>query len=259
MARIRSPGYPSFSLEQAVEYARKVHEADRQHPVPRDVAARHMGFTGLTGTSDRALSALMHFGLAEKVGKGEIRVTELALRIIHADTLDEMRAALHEAAFKPDLFKELRDRYPGAPPSAGSLSSYLSRENFAPAAIGPAAKAYLETCHYLQRERAYESDGDATEDKAESPPPKEIETMLASPLPNSTSAPAPAVRGVVSSPSAVRSDVFTIGDDGEVVVTLPTTMTQQTYDDLKDWLDLIGRKAQRKIAAERPRADNSDA
>lgn len=61
---------------------------------------------------------------------------------------------------------------------------------------------------------------------------------------------AAAARAFESNAAALpRRDVFTIGDDGEVVVTLPTTMSQQTYDDLKDWLDLIGRKAQRKIAS----------
>lgn len=258
MARIRSPGYPSFSLEQAVEYARKVHDADRQHPVPREVAAQHMGFTGLSGTSDRALSALMHFGLAEKVGKGEISVTDLALRIIHADSVEELREALHESAFRPDLFRELRDRYPGPPPSSGSLSSYLSRENFASAAIGPAAKAYLETCHYLQREQAYESGVDTVDEGSESPVHKETMTMLNTPAPAPASPP-PAMRMAEPSQSGLRRDVFTLGDDGEVVVTLPSTMTQQTYDDLKDWLDLIGRKAQRKIAVERPRVDDTDA
>lgn len=66
---------------------------------------------------------------------------------------------------------------------------------------------------------------------------------------------AAAAREFESGPAgAPRRDVFTIGDDGEVVVTLPTTMSQQTYDDLKDWLDLIGRKAQRKVIAASPKA-----
>lgn len=157
MARVRSPGYPYFSLSDAIEYARKVHEEDRQHPVSREVAAQHIGFTGNNGASDRALSSLMHYGLAEKASKGEIRTSDLALRIIHPQSVAERRAALSEAAFNPDLFRDLRERYPGSPPSQSSLASYLSRLNFAAVAIGPAAKAYLETCYFLQREGAYES------------------------------------------------------------------------------------------------------
>jgi hypothetical protein len=62
---------------------------------------------------------------------------------------------------------------------------------------------------------------------------------------------APAAQVVASAPPlrSERSDVFTIGDGGEVVVTLPAVLTQDAYDDLKDWLDLIGRKAKRRIVA----------
>lgn len=168
MARLRSPGYPNASLNDVVEFARRIHEKDRQHPVSREVAAQHMGFSGITGSSDRALSALLHFGLAEKVVKGEIRVSDTALRILHSHSLDERREALREAAFNPSLFQELRDRYPGEPPSQSGLASYLTRSNFSPGAILPAAKAYLETCYHLQREGAYESDPSGEEARAES-------------------------------------------------------------------------------------------
>jgi len=83
--------------------------------------------------------------------------------------------------------------------------------------------------------------------------------MLASPLPAPPTTLPAQLRQPEAPPSGLRRDVFTIGDDGEVVVTLPSTMTQQTYDDLKDWLDLIGRKAQRKIAVSQPRSDDTDA
>jgi hypothetical protein len=210
-----------------------------------------MGFTGLSGTSDRALSALMHYGLAERVGKGEIRVTDLALSAIHPESLMERRAALREAGFNPTLFRELRDRYPGPPPSLGSLSSYLSRENFAPAAIAPAAKAYLETCQFLQREQAYESGSEEAERGAEPSnmpvpidQPAQVHNLIAAPSQYGFQSVPPNLRAPVQ-----RPDVFTIGSDGEVVVSLPTVLTQEAYDDLKDWLDLIARKAKRKIVA----------
>lgn len=156
MARIRSPGYPNVSLEQVIENVGKVHQQDRQHPVDRSAVALHLGFSGLSGAADRALSALLHYGLMEKVKKGELRVTDLALRILHPCDPSERREALYEAGFAPELFTELRQRYPEAPPSRDSLSSYLSRSGFASAAIPAATKAYLETCYFLQREHAYD-------------------------------------------------------------------------------------------------------
>lgn len=246
MARVRSPAYPGHSLSDTIEYARKIHAEDRQHPVDRGVAAQHMGFSGLTGTSDRALSSLLHYGLAEKAGKGEIRVTDLALKILHPDNEAERREALNEAGFSPQLFQELRKRYPGNPPAPSNLESYLSREGFASAAIGPATRAYLETCRFLEQERAYESDGAGAEPAPESPPnrpnqeaPKvqqqPINTAGAQPL-----APVPT--------PGMRRDVFTLSGGGEVVLTLPQSLSQQDYDDLNDWLELMGRKAKRSVA-----------
>ena len=196
MTRIRSRGYPNQSLEQVIENTRKVHEADRQHPVDRETIARHLGFGGLSGASDRALSALLHYGLMEKVKKGELRVTDLALAIIHPHNDDERRRALFEAGFSPDLFQELRERYPESPPSRESLSSYLSRSGFATAAIPAATKAFLETCSFLQRERAYDLGVASPEPEPESAYPDQETTMQ----PQSTTVPTATSASMAMSP-----------------------------------------------------------
>lgn len=217
MARIRSPGYPSFPLEQVVDFASKIHAQDRQHPLDRETAARHIGFAGLSGASDRALSALIHFGLAERVQKGELRITDGALRILHPNNTQERRVALHEAGFQPDLFKELRDRYPEGPPSKESLGSYLLRSGFASAAIPAATKAYLETCYFLQRERAYEFDvaggHDAPEQEPE-PQPEPVPMQTAA-VPTPSAAPPRVPAAVVQEPhtptasrTMVRNEIY---------------------------------------------------
>lgn len=168
MSRLRSPAHPNSSLPDAVEYARKIYDRERRNPVSREVAVQHMGFSGVSGSSDRALATVLHYGLAEKVAKGEVRVSDLAVSILHPENRHEFRKAIQEAAFNPTFFAELRRRYPDEPPSPSSLSSFLSRSGFASAAIGPAAKAYIETCQYLRQERAYDSDVPEEDDDAES-------------------------------------------------------------------------------------------
>ena len=170
MLRIRSPGYPNASLPEVIDFARKIYGKDRQHAIPREVACQHMGFTGSSGSSDRAISALFHFGLAEKVQKGEMRITGLAVRILLPDTPEESREALREAGFRPSLFRELHEKYPESPPSLSALSAHLTRQGFASVAVLPAAKAFLATCEFLQRENAYESESTEEEDEAPSPP-----------------------------------------------------------------------------------------
>ncbi|HVR90177.1 MAG TPA: hypothetical protein VHG29_03650 [Novosphingobium sp.] len=246
MARIRSPRYPFHNLDETIELVAKIHAEDRQHPVGRDVAARHMGFSGISGTSDRALASLMHYGLAEKAVKGEIRVSSLALEILHPSHDGERTKALNTAGFNPELFQELRQRYPEAPPSAASLESFLTRSGFAPVAIRPASKAYLETCQFLQRNGAYESDGETNPLAAESADQIDPKEPYAVSAQSTTINPATFAASV----SAIRGDVFTLQGGGEVIANLPDSMTQRDYDDLKDWLELMIRKAGRKVVVQ---------
>ena len=244
MARIRSPRYPFHNLDETIELVSKIHAEDRQHPVSRDVAARHMGFSGISGTSDRALSSLMHYGLAEKAVKGEIRVTSLALEILHPSHESERVKALNVAGFSPELFRELRERYPEAPPSAASLESFLMRSGFAPVAIRPASKAYLETCQFLQRNGAYERDNASpvsAEELVDRGDPKD-QTAMSAPII------LPMQNPPATLPTSIRGDVFSLQGGGEVIANLPDTMSQRDYEDLKDWLELMIRKAGRKVS-----------
>ncbi|KKB12694.1 hypothetical protein VE25_06085 [Devosia geojensis] len=169
MARAQSPGYPNMSLPKAIQAVKKIHEADRRNPIDRAVAAKHIGYSGQSGASDKALASLAHYGLTEKTGKGEIRVSPLAVDILHPDKPEARKAALLAAAFKPNIFADLRDRFGGGHVSEDALKSYLIRENFLDRAINPVTQAYLETCRYLEQEKAFESDGLGGPDEPESP------------------------------------------------------------------------------------------
>lgn len=159
MARLRSPSYPSVSLPDAIEMIEKIHSVERTYPVERSVAAQHLGYTGITGHSAKILAALLQYGLLEKVAKNEVRVSDIAVEILHPDDREQKAEALHRAAFKPALFGDLLDRFPDGVPSEGNLRSYLVKQGFSDRAIGPAIKAYLQTCEYAQQMTGYESHG----------------------------------------------------------------------------------------------------
>lgn len=158
MARVQSPGYPNMSLPKALAAVKKIHDADRRNPIDRLVAAKHIGYGGLSGASDKAIASLAHFGLTEKTGKGEIRVSNLAVDILHPTSVGDRQKALLEAGFNPQIFADLRERF-GEHVSEGALESYLKRENFLDRAINPVVQSYLETCRYLEQEKAFESGG----------------------------------------------------------------------------------------------------
>ncbi|TPG39528.1 hypothetical protein EAH79_12415 [Sphingomonas koreensis] len=158
-----------MSLAKAVASVQKIFDADRQAPVDRAVAAKHVGYAGQSGASDKALASLAHYGLLEKAGKGETRVTQLAVDILHPDTAGDRRAALRSAGLNPGIFQEIFDRYDGRLPSEEALRSYLLRAGFQNIAINPVVNAYAETFRYLEQEKAFESrgaDGESGEESA---------------------------------------------------------------------------------------------
>lgn len=172
VARQHSPSYPNMALPKAIATVQKIFDADRQAPVDRAVAAKHIGYAGQSGASDKALASLAHYGLLEKAGKGETRVTQLAVEILHPDSPMERRAALRQAGLKPGIFQEIYDRYEGRLPSEEALRSYLLRANFQNIAINPVVNSYAETFRFLEQEKAFESGGSGGESSADSVVPK---------------------------------------------------------------------------------------
>ena len=168
MAQKQSPGYPNFPLSKAIDLAGQIFEKDRKNPIDRDVAAQHVGYSGLSGPASKALATLAHYRLVEKAGKGQLRVTQTLVDILYPDSDDDKRAALLEAAFNPTIFASIHERFPDGTPSEGNLKAWLMREEFLDRAISPVSKAYLETIRFLEQERAFDTGADPTEMGADS-------------------------------------------------------------------------------------------
>jgi len=168
---VRSPTYPSIPLRDAIVRARDLFEAERHNPISREAAAKLLGYSGLTGGSNKALADLASYGLIQRVGKGEIRVSNRVAALVHPENSDEYRQALQEAAMQPKLFSELRERFPDHLPTDGNLEGVLVRMGFSKAGTKPAKRAFLETFGYLEEEAGSESHGEDEEQNAESGSP----------------------------------------------------------------------------------------
>jgi len=174
MARIKSPKYPSVSLEDAIDQVRKVYEADRKNVLSREVIASHIGYSSLSGAADKAISNLMQYGLLERVGKGQVRVSQIGEDIVEPEygKPERRTAALLEAAFSPTLFAELKSAFPDGA-SEVAVRSHLVRGGFHDRAIKPAVNSYLQNCSLIEREAASESGGNVSGEEAESDVPSE--------------------------------------------------------------------------------------
>jgi hypothetical protein len=152
MAKARSPQYPAIGLKDAIEKVTAVYNRDYQNPIPRAVAAGHMGYQSLNGKSLGVLSAVLKYGLLE--GRGDdTRVSDLAVAIIAHPPGESARVeALKEAASKPELFSELDARFQGGKASDQALRSYLLTQKFIPSAADAVIRSYRETKSFVDVE-----------------------------------------------------------------------------------------------------------
>lgn len=174
---MRSPSYPSTDLGQAIELVEKIFSSDRTNPVDREVAAEAMGYTGVTGQSAKILSNLLQYGLLEKAGKNEVRVTSRALSILLPDDHQEKSSALREAIEEPVLFQRIRERFEDGLPSESALRSLLLKEGFTDAAIPSAVRAFMKSYEFLQDANVCDGHGRWLSDAPDSPEHKAIEEI----------------------------------------------------------------------------------
>ena len=148
MTRIRSPNYPQISLPAAIERVAMVFSKEHQHPAPKEVIVKDMGYNGIHGNSLGALSALSKYGLLERSGQ-DYRVSERAIAIIHPLDDNSKAAALREAAQAPALFAEIFEHFKGQLPSDENLRAYLIRKGFAESALTPVIDSLRETMKHV--------------------------------------------------------------------------------------------------------------
>lgn len=152
MAKARSPSYPAISLKEALEKIGEIYDRDYQNPIPKAVAAAHMGYGGLNGKSLGVLAALSKFGLLEGRGN-DSRVTDLAVKIIaHPHGTPERAEGIKEAAEKPELFSELDGRFQGGKASDQAIRSYLLTQKFIPSGADAVIRSYRETKQLVESE-----------------------------------------------------------------------------------------------------------
>lgn len=151
MARIRSPNYPAISLPDALQRVAQVFAKERQHPAPREVVIKGMGYGGVHGASLSAFSAALKYGLIEQEGK-DYRVSQRAITILHPHTPMEKADAIREASLGPSLFSEMVQHFKGDLPSDDNLRAYLVRRGFSEAALGDVIRSFRETMDLVAKE-----------------------------------------------------------------------------------------------------------
>jgi hypothetical protein len=158
----RSPNYPSLTLEQACEKAKKVYEQEHTHPAAREVVAQALGYGGLNGAALAVIGAITAYGLVEKVGTGTLKISPDAVSVFELDEGHPQRnEALDRLAFNPKLFDELRDKFGAEPPSDVNLKHFLIQEKeFLPKAATDVIRVYRANLELVSDENEAHNGGD---------------------------------------------------------------------------------------------------
>ncbi|MCY3813874.1 MAG: hypothetical protein OXH15_18940 [Gammaproteobacteria bacterium] len=174
----KSVVYPAVGLKRCIENASEIEAKYGTARLERRVAAQLLGYTvsekGLHGTATKTLTAMIAFGLLEGAGRGSIRVTAEAKRVLYPASSDEKVAALKSLVFRPPLYAMIRERFDGAEvvPQEGVVA-FLMQEDYEPRYVRAAARYYVEAVQYLREEAGQASDAGGSGVGGTSPPPPE--------------------------------------------------------------------------------------
>lgn len=150
MTRLRSPNYPGIDLEKAAELAEEIHKKNHQNIISREAAAKDIGYSGLTGQSLKLIAALNQFGLLEKSGKGNVRVTDRAISLIHSIDKREKVEAAELAAASPQLFADILERFPHSARSENSIRAFLVQKGFTQKAMKSVIANFQGTNQFVE-------------------------------------------------------------------------------------------------------------
>lgn len=244
--RVRSPRYPSVNLREAVEFAGKIYSKDGMHPLDRESAVQHLGYSSLNGASATVLASLKQYGLTTDAGTGMLRLTDLALDILEPTGDDAHRSALHAAAMSPDLFAALRERFPDKPPSESNLRAHLVRQGFTTSAVKSIIPSYLETYEYLATFEVTDSGPVSTVVEQVNLPLLQSEPKNSQGNPFAT---APVPHGFrpyeLMTPNASTRRMVFDTEDGEAIFTYPDGLSEASIDDLEEWFALVVKRLRR--------------
>jgi hypothetical protein len=129
MAIKRSPRYPRVNLSKTLDLVERLYKGAHQSRVDVDTAARVIGYSNSSsGAAAGAIGALRQFGLVDGL-RGDMQVSDLAMRIIQPMDDRERLEAMREAAGRPEIFGSILGQFNGElPRSDEPIKAFLVRQ-----------------------------------------------------------------------------------------------------------------------------------
>ncbi|WP_159012185.1 hypothetical protein [Bradyrhizobium sp. S69] len=148
----------------------RIYQAAFDSAIDTETSLKLMGFQGQSGPSTAALSSIKQYGLIE--GRDQaIKVTPLAVRILHPSNDEEKSSGLREAASNPRFYADIEKQFGGRIPGDQVLKSQLVRSHgFNPNGADDFIRVLKENRAFMEMPERIE-DGHTTEREDSTPQP----------------------------------------------------------------------------------------
>jgi hypothetical protein len=148
-AKVRSPRAPAYDLEESLKIVRVIFDNEHHNKMGANTIAGHLKMQPGGGTFLTKMAALSYYGLLDRVGKADYRVSERAKTILLSNSENEKRQAMNEALRQPTLFAALCDEFAGSGmPTEANLTNQLVRDGFSATKGSKVAHAFLASAKY---------------------------------------------------------------------------------------------------------------
>jgi hypothetical protein len=240
----RSVNYPFVTLEVAAERARELWASVGTNRVPIPTAGAAWGYVEKSSGLRSTVSALKQYGLLQDIGesgKRHVRLTDRAVDIlIEAPDSPKHRDALKAAVLSPKIYREIFERFPaGLPAQDHAISSFLLRDrHFNRKSVARFIAGLRADIQFAGVDRS-----------GPVPAPGNYQAVA----PSAASPARPAAPNENAGEGGVNQDVYTLGSEGKVLLQWPEKISQASYDELSDWIELQLKKIARVNGLKRSR------
>lgn len=252
----RSPRSPKIPLKEALEYTRKLYGNAGRSIIPREMAAKAMGYGGLNGAALTTLATVSQYGLLEKQGN-KVGVSPLALRIFHP-SLEGPDSAIREAALSPSVFQSVFENHHQL--SEPLLANHLVHQGFTMEAAKKVASVYKENAEFAKLDIGGIDEAndkplaDIRIDARDMAEPKGPLSDITSPF----TAPKETKQG---GENVLAEYSIPLGSNKATLVFIGEKLAAEDFDDLKDFIDFSKRQFERakKSAASKASSEEVEA
>lgn len=251
-----STRFPFINLEKAIGRAKQLYDADqRGREMPISAAFDVWGYSEKSSGGFQTIAALKMYGILRDSSSGDSRkiaLSEAALRYFRDEREEEKKKLARDFALIPKLIHSLWLTWHASPPADTIARSHLKAERgLNDQGARSILAIYKENLAFAELKAG---DKVAPVELEKEEPAMDQPQAATSGLPTESNlAGYAAYQASKQAKSGMLQEVFNL-DEGPVTLTFPASLSADSYEDLKDYLDLFLRKAKRqadKAAAER--------